>query len=412
VENFEIDEIFLIYQDGRMITHVARKDSKIDDQIFSGMLIAVQSFVKDSFQSEDELTSFEFGSRKMILDKGKHLFLVVALTGKEPAVLRPQMHELVGKIEGLYSGIVEDWDGNANSFSNVEYSLVSLYGIKEGLKIKKEKEEVRVLSGVEFFGGFVRLKVAIKNELSTGIDDVQMSISYDDKVLRLDHIEPEYPIKGTRVSLDKVEREEKRTVAFYLEPLICQESHIKGIISFKDAYGTAGKVEMKERPVDIVCPIFYTKENVNIAMLKRLLEELKYRDSRIYNIKFISQLEAIYNLANEVVRKHDVRFVREFREKATFEAESWYYGEVKETEEKLVIRIAARESKEYLEVFVASSNLGSMTGLIAELGGELARRIKATKGMEGVLVPTTDEWRRDEVEQMKLLLGEGPSVEK
>ena len=412
VENFEIDEIFLIYKDGRMITHVARRDSKIDDQIFSGMLIAIQSFVKDSFQSEEGLTSFEFGSRKIILEKGEHLFLVVALTGSEPTILRPQMNELAIKIENLYTGVIEDWDGSNTSFKDVEQTLVSLYGIKDGLKIKKEKEEVKIRSGVEFFSGFVRLKVAIKNELSTPIDNVELEIGFDDRILRLDHIEPEYQFVDKKILFGKIDRDEKRTVAFYLDPLICQDSHISGIVNYMDPYGNKGKVEMKPRPVDIVCPIFYTKETINLAMLKKLLGELQYKDSRIYKVKYISTLERIYNLGNVITKAHDVKFVREYKQKTPFEAESWYYGEVKETSEKIVIRIAARESKEYLELFIATGNLSTLTGLLAELAGQLNARIKRVDELKDAIIPTTDEWLKEEIDQTDLLLNKMVSVKK
>jgi len=412
VEDFEIDEVFLIYQDGRLISHVGRKESGLDDQIFGGMLIAVQSFVKDSFQEEGGLKSFEFGSRKMLLEKGDRFFLVVALSGVEPPNLRPQMQELNQKLEGIYAGIIEEWDGNIDSFKDVDKSLTALFGIKEGLKIKKEKEEVKVRSGVEFFSGFVRLKVAIRNELTTAINNVELRIGFDDKVLRLDHIEPDYSIKDHMISLGTVERDEKRTVAFYLDPLICQDSHISGSVEYVDTFGNEGKVEMKARPVDIVCPIFYTKETINVAMLKKLLDELQFKDSKIYKVRFISTLERIYNLSNTVAKAHDIKFVREYKNTTPFEAESWYYGEVKETHEKIVIRVAARESKEYLELFIASSNLATLTGLLAELAGQLNARIRTVDGLKDAIIPTTDEWLKDEVEQTDLLLNKMVSMKK
>jgi hypothetical protein len=412
IEDFEIDEIFLIYQDGRLITHVSRKESGIDDQIFGSMLIAIQSFVKDSFQSEEGLTSFEFGSRKMILEKGNRLFLSVALTGVEPDILRQQMHELVQKLEGLYAGIVEEWDGDIVSFKDAEHTLVALFGIKDGLKIKQEKEEVKVRSGVEFFSGYVRLKISIKNELSTKINEVSLSLDYDQKVLRLDHIDPEYPMSGSTVVLDSIEKDEKRTIAFYLDPLICQESHVAGKVTFTDNFGIKGDVEMKKRPIDIICPIFYTKETVNVAMLKRLLNELAYHDSKIFNITDRVALKQVYEITNEIARGYDIKFIREFKNEQQLEMESWYYGEVKEMNEKLIIRITARESQKIFEIFVASSNLATLTGLLAELGGRLRKKVDAQIELSGRIISNTDENLKDEVAHSKLLIEKQLKIEK
>jgi len=407
VEDFTIDEVFLIYRDGRLISHVAPKESTIDNQLFSGMLIAIQSFVKDSFKDQEGLTSFEFGSRKMILEKGNYVFLAVALSGAEPKILKGQMHELIQKVEGLYAGIVEKWDGNTGGFKDVELMLAAIFGIKEGMKIKKEKEEVKVLSGVEFFSGYVRLKVAVKNELVTGVHDVTLKLFYDDKVLRLDHIEPEYQMEGPTVKLGDIGKDEKRTVAFYLDPIICQESKVDAMLTFRDEYDHMGEVYMKTRPVDIVCPIFYTPETMNVAMLKRLLDTLKYSDSKIFQVGSKKELERAYGQAVDTARGYDIKFIREFKEEIPFKAETWFYGEVKETGEQLVIKVAGGEIQKYLQIFVASSNLASMTGLLAELGAQFRRKMDGTEKApeEKVdLKPLKDQKVRDEIERAVLLL--------
>jgi hypothetical protein len=204
VEDFNIDEIFLIYNDGRLITHVSYKAAAIDDQIFSSMLVALQGFVKDSFRTEDTLSRFDYGSRKMVLEKGKFLILATALSGTEPSMLKENMHTLIQKLEGLYAGIVENWDGELKQFKDVNLLLSPLFDIKKGLKIRTEKEEVKVKSGIEFFGGYVRLKVAISNELSGPIEDVRLKLAYDNMTLQLSHIDPQYPRDASMVMLGAI----------------------------------------------------------------------------------------------------------------------------------------------------------------------------------------------------------------
>jgi hypothetical protein len=402
VEDFTVDEIFLIYNDGRLITHVSHKGSEIDKQVFSAMLVAVQNFVKDSFKADGGLTSFTFGSRKMILEKGRFLILAVALSGTEPKILKGRLADLVQKVEGLYSGVVEEWDGNITAFKNVGPILVPLFYLKEGMKIKKEKEEVKILSGVEFFSGFVRLKVAVKNELQTAIKDITLALSYDDKLLKLDHIEPDYPLKGSIVFIDHVGKNEKRTVAFYLDPTICQESHVECKATFKDEFDNTGEAVMKTRAVDIVCPIFYTPETINVAMLKRLLGDMRYRDSKVYRLAPQIPIQKVYEIAKLAIQKHDVKMVREYSEFDPFANEAWYYGSTSETEEEIVIRVTVREDTNTLEIFVACTNLGSMTGLLAEIGHNI-NQLAIDAGFK-VLKPSTDPGLKKYLDQKPKLM--------
>jgi hypothetical protein len=394
VEDFTIDEIFLIYQDGRLISSVSYKEAAIDNQLFSSMLIALQGFVKESFQTEDGLSRFDFGTRKMVLEKGQYLFLAVALSGPEPKILKENMHVLVQKVEGLYAGVIENWDGQVNRFRDVNLMLAPLFDIKKGLKIKKEKEEVTVRSGIEFFGGYVRLKVAVSNDLSVPIKDIELTLTYDQMTLRLSHIQPEYPMRGSTVYLAAIEPNEKRTVAFYLDPLICQESHVDATVKFKDHYGNAGEAAMKRRPVDIVCPIFYTPENINVAMLRRLLSESQFTDNRIYAIPDWTDIRKVYEVVRQTVALHDIKLVRDFTDQAegNFIGEAWYYGKTHETNEELLLKASVREQPRVLEIQVACSNMSSLTGLLAEVSINTLKLCQEKSVC--TLVPCTEkEWK-------------------
>ena len=394
VEDFTIDEIFLIYQDGRLISNVTHKEAGIDNQLFSSMLIALQGFVKESFQTEDGLSRFDFGTRKMVLEKGQYLFLAVAISGSEPKILKENMHILVQKVEGLYAGVIENWDGLVNRFKDVNLIMAPLFDIKKGLKIKKEAEEVTVRSGVEFFGGYVRLKVAVSNDLSAPIRDIELALTYDQMTMRISHIQPEYPMRGSTVYLGAIEPNEKRTIAFYLDPLICQESHVDATVKFKDYYGNAGEAAMKRRPVDIVCPIFYTPENINVAMLKRLLSESQFTDNRIYVIPDWTDIHKIYEVAKQTVALHDIKLVRDFTDPAegNFIGEAWYYGKTHETNEELLLKASVREQPRVLEIQVACSNMSSLTGLLAEVSINTLKLCQE-KGI-CTLVPCTEkEWK-------------------
>ncbi|GAG27353.1 unnamed protein product, partial [marine sediment metagenome] len=241
-----------------------------------------------------------------------------------------------------------------------------------------EKKGVKMLSEVEFFQGFVRLKTAVKNDTDTVITDSALDIVYDDNVLRLDHIQPVYEYKRGKVHLGNINAGEKKTVAFNYDPIICMESNIDGNLTFRDVKGNLQVVSMKTRRADIVCPIFFTRENANTAMLKRLVnEELATQDSKVFRYPDGLAPNQAFELCKGVVHLHDVKFVREFfEEKPNWLGEAWFYGETKVKGYKIVIRVTVREDSHTAEFFVASQEMEVITGLLAELGHSLNRMLK------------------------------------
>ena len=404
VEDFTVEGAFVIYQDGRLVARKATTEADIDDHLFSSMLIAIQGFVKESFRSESGLDSFEFGGRHVTLVKGRFLFLAVSLSGKEPHVLRERMRELVEKIEGTYAGVVECWDGDTSRFKDLDIMLTPLFTLRDELKVKKAQDEVRVMSSLEFYEGFVRLKVAVMNKTATTITDASLNLTYNRDALKFNKIEPEVDHEGTNVALGAVKPAEKKTVAYYMDPLICQESVVDCTLTYYDFKGEINHVNMKRRPVDIVCPIFYTAQTVNVAMLKRLLGDHQYRDSKIYRIGDAKTLGSVFGAAKEAVSAHSVKFVREFTDDESGDAEAWYFGEVQTSGEKMVIRVSSKVSMKFLEVFVASSNLATQTGLLAELGISINSRIKRFGIVEREVVLETSPDIKAVMERTQLLL--------
>ena len=79
------------------------------------------------------------------------------------------------------------------------------------------------MSEIEFFQGFIRLKVGVKNDQTTVITDAKLDLEYDGNALRLDQIEPDLERSGNRIVFGNIQPKEKRTVALYLDPLICTD---------------------------------------------------------------------------------------------------------------------------------------------------------------------------------------------
>ena len=120
VAEYLIEELFLIYRDGRLIHHNTRRlRPEVDNQILGGMLIAIQHFVGDSFRGRDRvkgeiLNELRYGKTRIIIEGGHWVHLALVVSGQEPEDLRERMAKAITDIEDKYRSTLETWDGDAS----------------------------------------------------------------------------------------------------------------------------------------------------------------------------------------------------------------------------------------------------------------------------------------------------------
>jgi len=125
-----VDETFVIYNDGRLICHSTRHlKPGMDDQVLSGMLTAIQDFVKDSFKDVTSFTlrKLEFGEKSVLIEKGDHLFLAVILHGSASKKVVARMQWIVDEIEEEFSHKLKNWDGDLDALRGVGDIAKKLY---------------------------------------------------------------------------------------------------------------------------------------------------------------------------------------------------------------------------------------------------------------------------------------------
>ena len=387
-DTYVIEGVFVIYSDGRMIFSKtdASADVKLEDpELVASMFSAVQSFIKDSFQATGELNRLGFGENTILIERGAAIFMAAIIYGEPQDDLFEAMKGTVRTIENAYTGIIEEWDGSTTSLEAIDQYVLPFLALtatrtRADVKAAMTEKIVKMLSELEFFQGFVRLKCGVKNDTENVITKVTVSIDFNEDVLRLHHIEPTtYKIQGSETQLGVLNPGEKVSVAYYFDPQICTESQIDGVARYRDAKGAVHSLSMKTRKAEVVCPIFFTKEHANTAMLKRLVEgELDQRDSKVYNIKVMPEKmthEELFGLAKEVVLSHDVHLVRDFIKEAPYHGEAWFYGETKVKGYKIVIRASVMEDGQRIEFFAASTQIRAITGLLAEFNHTLNQLI-------------------------------------
>ncbi|UCC93683.1 MAG: fibronectin type III domain-containing protein, partial [Thermoplasmata archaeon] len=275
-----VEEVYLVYGDGRLIATCSREECKTQDaDLTSSMLIAIQGMVQEGLERGGELESIKSGDNIVMMERGVHLNLAVVIYGHPDDELKEDLESTIALIEGTYAGVVEDWTGDRSVFEGVDYILGRLlqstaHLTREELDRAAARYRVSLLSALDLYRGYVRLKVAAMNGTPESVTDASIEVRYDPAMLRLERVEPDtLTLRGDTVELGNVKAGEKRTVTFLFDPLICQETYIDGTISYHDAQGETARTSMKRRHATVVCPIFFTKEHASTATLRRLISD-------------------------------------------------------------------------------------------------------------------------------------------
>lgn len=133
-EHVTIEEVFLVYRDGVLISHLSRtlmQDK--DEDVLSGMLTAVQEFVRDAFRYGEhrELHQMDFGDYRILIERGKLAYLAVVYAGRDNAAIRRRVRTVLDKIETAYASVLESWDGDMERVVGVR-DMMRDYLLKNG----------------------------------------------------------------------------------------------------------------------------------------------------------------------------------------------------------------------------------------------------------------------------------------
>ncbi len=136
-----VDEVFVIYEDGCLMAHDTRRlKPGMDDEVLSSMLVAIQSFVKDSFKDEKTtaLKRLDFGEKKILVEKWDRVFLAAVLHGKHAGKIPQRMLQVLEGIQRDYGSAIADWDGDLEKVRGVKDMTKPLFKqplLTDGLSI-------------------------------------------------------------------------------------------------------------------------------------------------------------------------------------------------------------------------------------------------------------------------------------
>ena len=121
-KNTRIEDIFLLHRSGLLLKHYTRRlRPNVDSDVLSGMLVAVQDFVKDSFRGEKgQLNEIRFGEIRIVIIEGKWTILAAVVRGARPYDIQPELGVALTDLETKYEDPLIDWDGTMDEIADVD----------------------------------------------------------------------------------------------------------------------------------------------------------------------------------------------------------------------------------------------------------------------------------------------------
>jgi len=118
-----LQDVFLLHRSGLLLKHYTRRmRPNMDSDVLSGMLVAVQEFIKDSFAGEagslDEIRMV--GGMSIRIIEGKWTIIAAVVQGGSSPVHTLQMRSALRDLEAQYEDLLMDWDGTMDRIPEVD----------------------------------------------------------------------------------------------------------------------------------------------------------------------------------------------------------------------------------------------------------------------------------------------------
>ncbi|MCJ2557066.1 MAG: hypothetical protein LN415_08195 [Candidatus Thermoplasmatota archaeon] len=131
-EMYAVEDMFIVGNEGRLIAHRTRRlHADRDEDILAGMLTAIQEFIRDSFREDDQLRTFEFGEKKILIAKGSHIYAAAFFAGNPPRWAESTMAAFVTDFETRYGFHEKKWSGDVTSLEDLDEMMALIVGVKK-----------------------------------------------------------------------------------------------------------------------------------------------------------------------------------------------------------------------------------------------------------------------------------------
>ncbi|MEC7135047.1 MAG: right-handed parallel beta-helix repeat-containing protein [Candidatus Thermoplasmatota archaeon] len=195
VAKYKVEELYLIYKDGRLVKNLSDVEVKTDSDIMSGMLTAINDFVQDSFNTEGDLGSIDYGNNKIILQRGQNSYLAAVVYGEVDKFFKGKMINAVRNIENV-NPTMSSWNGDSETILHTEHYLQPI--IDETKQSTKEmvdnyfsEKEIVLTTSYDKIDNSVELQVNMSNYSPGVIKNCSLIPEFNSSNLSLVGIEPD-----------------------------------------------------------------------------------------------------------------------------------------------------------------------------------------------------------------------------
>ena len=124
----ELEDVFVLHRSGLLLKHYTRRlRPNMDSDVLSGMLAAVQGFIKDAFREEaGTLDEIQFGDLRIRVIEGKWTILAGLIRGDATEGYRGEMRAALKDLESRYEDLLIDWDGTMDRIPEVDRIIQKL----------------------------------------------------------------------------------------------------------------------------------------------------------------------------------------------------------------------------------------------------------------------------------------------
>jgi OOP family OmpA-OmpF porin len=129
---FRVEHVFLIHRKtGLLIEHVAAPEATAQDpQLVSGMLSAIQDFVRDSFEGTNKsggggIDTLRLGDLLLWCEEGPFAFLAAVIRGNPPESLHAALRETLTGIHDQFRSQLEEFQGDSSTLGDLVTPLTS-----------------------------------------------------------------------------------------------------------------------------------------------------------------------------------------------------------------------------------------------------------------------------------------------
>ena len=116
---YRVEQVFLIHKEtGLLLAHAQVSNAAAQDaDMVSGMLTAIQDFMRDAFRAEgDGLHSTQFGDYTVWLESSSQITLAAFIRGIAPEDYRSTMKDAIEQIDDQQKAALQDFKGDAAPF--------------------------------------------------------------------------------------------------------------------------------------------------------------------------------------------------------------------------------------------------------------------------------------------------------